>query len=546
MYEQQHTRRNNACLDAGTLIIWRDGALPLREADEVTAHVTACARCSAEDRALNRNCQQVFDLLSRLDPPSGADAALAIARFRKRFTSDGKGSVLHYDDENIHQEEIPLSRPGTYQPSVIPMKSSTRMRGIGALAQTLAAVLVVAAFLGASLLLFRHRLPSTAYHPANATQTYATSTAQAIPTAADTANSYDSFVAINGIMFGFDAQQTRANPYERILNPTTVGGLTKKWAYDMGSSVLSSPTVAHGMVYIGCVCGYVDALDAVTGAKKWAYRTGSQVSSSAAVADGIVYIGSYDDHTLYALDAATGAKKWAYRTNGSIDSSPTVVGRMVFVGSDDNTLYALDAATGAKKWTYWTRGSIYSSPAVSGGVVYVGSDDGNVYALDAASGKKKWIYPTGNSVYTSLAVSDGVVYVGSGDGNVYALDTASGAKKWVFQTGGYISSSPAVSGGVVYVGSRDGNVYALDAASGKKKWVIPINGDMSSDPMLAGGLIYFGSRHGTLYALNATSGTIKWAYQDGSTIDTSPVVADGVVYYGSLNGNLYAFHLPGT
>jgi outer membrane protein assembly factor BamB len=359
---------------------------------------------------------------------------------------------------------------------------------------------------------------------------------------------YDSFVATNGIMFGFDAQHTHFNPFERILNPTTVGGLTKKWTYDMGSSVISSPTVAGGVVYIGCVCGYMYALDAATGTKKWAYSTGgSQVGDDPAVVGGVVYFGTVESHTLYALDAATGAKKWTYQTSGSILSSPTVVGGVVYVGSDDNTLYALDAATGAKKWTYWTRGSIESSPAVAGGVVYVGSFDGNVYAFDAATGAKKWAYRTGNNVYNSLAVSGGVVYVGAGDGNVYALDATTGAKKWAYRIGSPLGpsiSSPAVAGGMVYVGSR-GNVYALDAATGAKKWISPI--PASTDPELAGGLVYFGGGAGYVYAIDAATGEKKLAFRgDESSVVCTPVVANGVVYYGSLSSPLYALHLPGT
>src|SRR5258708_6953431 len=52
MNEQQQPRSNNTCLEAGQLTAWRDGAMPLREADEVTAHLAGCARCAAEERAL--------------------------------------------------------------------------------------------------------------------------------------------------------------------------------------------------------------------------------------------------------------------------------------------------------------------------------------------------------------------------------------------------------------------------------------------------------------------------------------------------------------
>ena len=435
--------------------------------------------------------------------------AQILARVRERLGQTDQGDSLNGNllvpqpgvlDSIPHQAESPAGKP---------RRDKRRLR----LMALLAAAMIVAVLLGTPLLLLRPWLLSTG----SATQTYA------------------SFVATNGIMFGFDAQHTHFNPFEHMLNPATVGGLTKKWAYPLGGTLLASPVVAGGTVYLGCTCGYLYALDAVTGAKKWAYATGgSQAADVPAVVGGVVYFGSLENHTLYALNAATGKKKWAYQTTGPIDSSP----------------------------------------AVAGGGVYFGSWDGNMYALDAATGAKKWAYHTGNGTDSSPAVAGDVVYVGAGDGNVYALDAATGTKKWAYRIGGPLGpaiSSPAVAGGVVYVGARDGNVYALDAATGTKKWIFPLKAgtsegcrippppplskgtphpqcpkdSMSTDPVLAGGLVYFGSFDGFLYALDASSGTEKWAYRgDGSTISCAPVVADGVVYYGILT--LYALHLPGT
>ncbi|HEU0003570.1 MAG TPA: PQQ-binding-like beta-propeller repeat protein [Ktedonobacteraceae bacterium] len=453
-----------------------------------------------------------------LVPPT--EQGQIIARVRERLVGADPADSYHGD---LLHPQIGVFEPPQHQ-TVSPTAQPGPNKRPYSLIALLAAAMIIAVLVGTPLLL-EPRLLSTG------------------------GDTYDSFVAANGIMFGFDAQHTHFNPFEHTLNPTSVGGLTKQWTYELGSSILSSPTVADGVVYIGCVCGYVYALDAASGAKKWAFWTGgSQVADVPAVVDGVVYIGSLESHTLYALDAATGKKKWSYQTRDSIVSSPTVVGGVVYVGSDDNTLYALDAATGARKWTYRTRGSIESSPAVAGGVVYFGSFDGNVYALDATTGARKWTYRTGNNVYNSLAVAGGVVYVGAGDGNVYALDATTGAKKWTYRIGGLLGptiTSPAVANGIVYVGSR-GSVYALDATTGAKKWVSSPQVAISTDPIVAGGLIYFGGG-GNVYALDATTSAKKWAYRGGgSTWDCPPVVADGVVYYGSLSGFLYAFHLPGT
>jgi len=194
-------------------------------------------------------------------------------------------------------------------------------------------------------------------------------------------HSYAGFVATSGIMFGFDAQRTHANPYEQILNPLTVAGLTKQWAYQTGNIIDSSPAVAGGVVYVGSDDDDVYALDTASGRKHWSYRTGNMIASSPAVASGVVYIGSGDGY-LYALDAASGAKKWVYRTGGHIFSSPAVAGGVVYIGSLESYLYALDVASGAKKWIYRTRIYIgFSAPAVANGAVYVGSDDHNLYAF---------------------------------------------------------------------------------------------------------------------------------------------------------------------
>ena len=137
----------------------------------------------------------------------------------------------------------------------------------------------------------------------------------------------------------FDLSNTGYNPYETILSPTTVGNLVPEWQH-FGGSVISSPAVVSGVVYLGCghsVC----ALNGSTGCRLWSYQTEATVDSSPAVANGVVYVGS-DDGNLYALDVSTGALLWNYTTTGAvINSSPAVVNGVVYVGSADGYLYAL-------------------------------------------------------------------------------------------------------------------------------------------------------------------------------------------------------------
>jgi len=306
---------------------------------------------------------------------------------------------------------------------------------------------------------------------------------------------------------------------------------------------------------------------------KWQFATAGHVISSPAVAHGLVYIGSTDHH-LYAIDRETGKEKWKFPTESSISSSPAVSGGLVYFASYDGNFYALDAETGKLKWKFETAGErrfahknlhglhpagetspdpwdfYLSSPAVFNGAVYFGSGDNYIYSLDAATGSLKWKFRTGDVVHASPAIADETVYVGSWDSMLYALEAASGTMRWHFQAGvdpqtgnqqGF-QSSPAVSAGVVYVGCRDSNLYAIDAKTGTRKWSVSNNGSwIMPSPAVYEGRVYFGtSDTGLLRIVDAETGS------DVATIDakfpvySSPAIADGTVYTGTFGGKLIA------
>jgi outer membrane protein assembly factor BamB len=338
--------------------------------------------------------------------------------------------------------------------------------------------------------------------------------------------------------FHFDADGTRLNPYENVLDTNRVGDLDLKWSYHTGSAVWSSPAVANGVVYIGSLDDNLYALNAATGVVLWSYLTGNAVESAPAVANGVVYVGS-SDHNVYALKADTGSLLWRFSTGSYVLSPPAVANGMVYIGSEDYGVYALDASTGDKRWSYATGSYVFPSPTVVKGVVYVGSSDDNVYALNASTGARLWSYTTGDSVWSSPTVANGVVYFGSFDNNVYALNASTGALLWSYNTGGAVWSSPAVVNGVVYVGSD-----ALNASTGALLWSSR-TGFVESSPAVANGVVYVGSydEH-SVYAVNASTGALLWSYPSIGNVYSSPVVANGVVYVGSLDNNIYAFGLP--
>ena len=98
---------------------------------------------------------------------------------------------------------------------------------------------------------------------------------------------------------------------------------TELWRYAADGPIASAPAVVDGMLYVGCECNNLLALDAATGAEVWRFAASSSVDSSPAVADGMVYAGS-SDGILYAVDAADGHEIWTF-PGARADGAPVVV-----------------------------------------------------------------------------------------------------------------------------------------------------------------------------------------------------------------------------
>ncbi len=370
--------------------------------------------------------------------------------------------------------------------------------------------------------------------------------------------------------FHFGADHTGLNPYENVLNPTTVRDLRLDWSYQTGGPVTSSPAVVNGVVYVGSNDRNLYAVNATTGALLWKYTTGGAVSSSPAVANGVVYVGS-EDYSLYALNATTGALLWKYATGGTIYSSPVVANGMVYFGSYDKNLYALNARTGALVWEYPTGEGIASSPAVGGGRVFFGSEDpnnwndGTFFALQASTGALEWSTFVGNSQdgyvgFSSPALAvdpNGWVFADVNTssqhmlhGTLFCFGMPMGGIHWQNFLGGP-ASSPALANGMIYNGTSwtmynwqdvPPRLYAV-TVDGDVRWQYFPNGDIHSSPAVANGVVYFGSEDQNLYALNASTGALLWQYTAHGGITSSPAVVNGVVYVGSDEGNVYAFGL---
>jgi len=557
----------------------RDFAEALEEASHAQENVTLPAWPLSGQPALNtlpaqQGSQTVENatLLARplpqaasspLSPQPVLNPLLAQEQLDSPLMGDDKVSYANAAPKQSMQTVTgPNDTPKSISSIVKPIhQPRSLIRGKGMLLIGLAVIIVMGsvAFLLSSLNNHSNAKPPVNIQSTPNTHDSATASFRATATAA--ANAYTA-ATDHGVMPGFDAQHTRVNPYEKVLNLTNVSQLVQAWKVSTGGPIGSVPTVANGRVYVsaagrGSNEGKMYALDAGTGHVDWVKPYGTYYNGAGpTAANGTIYIGS--DKILYALRAVTGDSRWTGTTGGGIGTTPTLVNGVIYVGSDDGKLSAFNASNGGELWTVSisTGHSIRSSPAVANGIVYIGSDDGKLYAVEAGSGRGIWTTPTKGEIRSSPAVVNGIVYVGSYDGKLYAINAETGKVLWTASTGKSIFSSPAVADGVVYVGSNDNKLYAFKASgcgnpSCQPIWTASTGDSIISSPTIANGVLYIGSDDKKLYAFKAsgcgsTSCQPLWTASTGDRIRSSPTVANGFVYVGSEDGTIYAFHVPGT
>jgi outer membrane protein assembly factor BamB len=405
---------------------------------------------------------------------------------------------------------------------------------------------------------------------------------------------------VNWTQFRFDNHHTGVNPFETTLTAQNVDRLQLSWQAQLGRLVdSSSPAVVNGVLYIGSSDGRLWAYPAdgcgVSLCTKplWTSVGLSQIIDSPTVSHGIVYVGSQtsptsNDGRLNAFAAAgcghaICSPLWqgAAGTESVLESSPAVADGVVFVGAYDGRLYAFDTnGCGAllcqPLWRAKTGGSIESTPTIAGGVVYIGSDDGRLYAFDAGgcgatNCQPLWSGRLGYPAFASSpAVSGGVVYIGS----QHALSAfpASGcgstscAPLWqAIDKLNFFNGSPAIAGGRVYIGLESGlGVY--DAHGCGRPRCHPLwtdfgsgaQADVLSSPTVANGVVYAGRNTGEVLAwrtgpCGSSFCTNIWSGQTRDQIVTSsPTIVNGTLYIGSADnafgeedqGRVYVFALP--
>jgi len=339
--------------------------------------------------------------------------------------------------------------------------------------------------------------------------------------------------------------------------------LSLAWQFTTNGSVISSPSIANGIAYVGSQDKSIYALGAWSGNLIWKFTTQDAQVSSPAIANGKVYTGG-DDGYVYCLDAYTGALNWKTFVNGDLPytygsfvlkSSPAIFEGKVFVGSLDSYLYALDAKSGDIVWKYKSSGPILSSPAVVDGGVYFTSEEptsGVLYRLDASTGSIIWTLPIpyeyqftgGTEMIGSPSVANGMVFASSDLRTYYGVNGATGNIVWTFRDPDameFIVSSPIYINGQLYIIDKF-SMTSLNATNGHVNWSFFTGDELYASPSYADSKIYMMTSQRHIFVLDANNNGAKLAsYTTPSGSWSSPTIANGRLYIGNHDWNVYCF-----
>jgi outer membrane protein assembly factor BamB len=355
----------------------------------------------------------------------------------------------------------------------------------------------------------------------------------------------------------------RHDPAHSSTAPEGPSNLTLAWKFETNGAVISSPSVADGIVYVGSQDKNIYALGAWSGNLIWNFTTQGAIESSPAVANGKVYTGG-DDGYVYCLDAYKGTLLWKTFVHGDLPytygslvlkSSPAVVGNRVYIGSLDGYLYALDANNGNIAWKTKTEGPIGSSPAVADGAVYFTSEEptvGALYKLDAATGAVIWKqqlpyeqqFTGGTEMLGTPSVAAGMVFTSSNLRTYYGINAGTGDIVWTFTNPDameFIVSSPIYVDGKLFIIDKF-NIASLDAANGNTIWSFFTGDELYVSPAYADGKIYIVTSQRHIYILDAANNGAKLAsFTTPSSSWSSPTVSNGRLYVGNHDWNVYCF-----
>lgn len=353
-------------------------------------------------------------------------------------------------------------------------------------------------------------------------------------------------------MGGHDISNSRSNPNQKAITADNAGKLATKWTFTTHGDVSATPAVVGGAVYFPDWGGYINKVNAATGAMIWQRKltdygyntTADLVSRTApAIVGNVMYIGDQGGGSVIApqagrvlaIDTTTGDLLWTSVINPHfftiITQAPIVHNGVVYVGAasaEENaaafipgyiccnfrgSMSALNAATGQVLWTTYMvpQDDPATEGQYSGGAIW-----GTTPAIDAASNT---VYvTTGNNYSVTEAAKDCQDAGGTPAAcldpsnhidSIVALNMSTGAIRWATGVQGFddwiVSCIPDIAPNPCPT-ATPGPDY--DFGSGPNLFTAKMKGQTRK-------LVGAGAKSGIYWALDASTGAIVWSTEAG-------------------------------
>jgi outer membrane protein assembly factor BamB len=224
------------------------------------------------------------------------------------------------------------------------------------------------------------------------------------------------------------------------------------WTHQTLGPIESSPAVADGAVFFTSqepATGMLYKLDANTGVLLWKqqlpyeyqFTGGDEMMSSPSVADGMVFT-SANIRTYYAINEATGAYVWNFTDPAATEFiylAPIYVNGTIFI-IDKYDITCLNATSADTIWSFYTGDELYIAPTYANGLIYDVTSERHIFILNASNkGAELDKATTPSSSWSSPTIANGELYIGCNDWNLYCYTSA--------VPGQVISTSPSTSPG---------------------------------------------------------------------------------------------------
>ena len=304
------------------------------------------------------------------------------------------------------------------------------------------------------------------------------------------------------------------------------------WDLRLDSIADFSPVAAGDLVYVGTRAGDLVALDRHTGKRVWLSDLGSSVVGSPVVHQGVVYIASED---IYALDAASGAQIWRHAVDGDVTRAIQLSGGIVAAISSDGNMNLVNSKNGRRRLTFPLWFSTSAGPAAVGTTLVIPGDRAFVQALDMVGRDipmekairywwtKLWLWDmaprpplprgylwqkrdlAGDTAFP-IGADGGSVFVGvrdvDGRGRIAALDLSTGQGQWELRVESTITSPAIHTDESLVVGLKGAGILAVDKQTGRILWQKDLDGGMAAAPVVGeGGLLLAPMVDGALLAI---------------------------------------------